>query len=287
MITLKKINCFIIASGICLTSFSQVKSSYFDSNWNKVGKSDSSLTFKRDLIEENEKFSVTEFYTSNNTIYSKGIYSDKKLKLKTGKFEYFHENGTNLKVEQYNTKGELEGNVKSFYYDSKLESDVNYISGKMNGECKWYHPNGQLASKEIYITGKLTQIEFWDENGVVEKAKLGDETIAPTFANSKEEGVQKYMYSKIIFPEAARYNSDGGRVLLNFTISKNGEVADVKIELGEDIILDQEALRVAKLVPAWTPGKKHNRDAKFENILIPIFFNLVLSRNEAVKYSDK
>lgn len=75
MITLKKINCFIIASGICLTSFSQIKSSYFDSNWNKVGKSDSSLTFKSCLIVGNEKFSVKEFYASRNTIFFNVVLS--------------------------------------------------------------------------------------------------------------------------------------------------------------------------------------------------------------------
>lgn len=275
---------FISSFIIPLNSYAQTKSNYFDKNWYKTSLD--SATYLREVTPESDCFKVTDYYLPSKTILSNGIYADKKLKIKRNTFEYFHSNGHLLKRETYNSKGQLEGNIKSYYENDVLDYDVNYNNGQLNGECKWYHLNGKLASKEVYKNGILDQIEFWDETGKIVPAKIGDEPILPYFGYGKY-AAQNFMYSKIIFPEAARYLSDGGRVLLNFTIESDGLVSAVKVELSEDPILDREAVRVGKLLPRWKAGRQHNRQARFENIMIPIFFNLVLSPNEELKYQEK
>ena len=63
----------------------------------------------------------------------------------------------------------------------------------------------------------------------------------------------------MVFPEAARYLSESGKVLLKAVIEPDGKVTNLSIELSADAILDAEAMRVAKLLPNWIPAKFHNR----------------------------
>ena len=252
--------------------------SYYDARWNKITQKDSA-TYLREVVKDGDQFKVTEYYLPSKAIYSTGRYLDKKLKKKVGKFEHYFENGNLKKMAFYNNEGKLEGNLKSYYFDKTLDADENYSKGQLHGDCKWYHKNGQLASKEVYDNGKITQIEFWDENGKQFYAKFGDEYVAPEFGG-QPNGAQRFLYSKIKFPEAARYLSESGRTLLNFTIEEDGSVGNVTVELSADAILDDESLRVARLMPKWKPGKAHNRIVRTENVMVEIFYKLMMSNLE-------
>lgn len=260
-----------------ITGFAQTKKTYFNKRWDKI-KADSAV-YLREITPEAEKFKVVEYYLPSNKVYSKGTYADKRLKKKQNTFEYFHENGNLMKLESYNAEGNLEGQSQAFYSDNKVDSEGHYKNGKLHGEWKWYHSNGQLASKEIYNEGIITEINFWDETGKVMPAKLGDEIKAPRFGVD-EEGAQRYLYSKIIFPEAAKFVSNSGRVLLNFTIEADGNISDVFVELSLDNVLDAETMRVARLMPRWKAGVCHNRQTKTENVLVPVFYKLMMSNLE-------
>ena len=65
-----------------------------------------------------------------------------------------------------------------------------------------------------------------------------------------------WVFGQIKYPEQAYNEGAQGRVTLKFVISKKGEVKDVKvIKSSGNELLDNEALRVVSMSPAWTPGK--------------------------------
>lgn len=254
----------------------QDKVVYFDKFWETTNKKDSA-SYCREITKENQLYKVEEFYLPSKRIYSKGYSVDKKLKQKTGKFVYFHENGKTLKLENYDSEGKLSGESIGFYADSTIDFNVNYLKGNLHGTCKWYHSNGKLASQEEYSEGKVLKIAFWDKNGVGLPAQVGDEFVEPKFQN-EFNSAERYLYSKIVFPEAARYLSAMGknRVVLNFSIEADGSVSRVFVEVSADAIFDDEALRAALTMPKWKyPARIHNRISRVDNILIPIMFTLV------------
>jgi len=75
------------------------------------------------------------------------------------------------------------------------------------------------------------------------------------------------------YPEAAKEAGIQGRVYVEFIISENGEIADVKIARGVHPLLDNEALRVVKSMPKWKPGVQGGKKVSV-NFHVPINFVL-------------
>ena len=96
----------------------------------------------------------------------------------------------------------------------------------------------------------------------------------PTF-NGGDPAVefQKWVYSRLEYPEVARDNNIQGRVIVSFLIDKDGSIKDIKILRGVDPSLDNEALRVISESPKWTPGKQRNKTMKVR-FTFPIVFQL-------------
>ncbi len=64
-----------------------------------------------------------------------------------------------------------------------------------------------------------------------------------------------------------------GRIFLEFSVDTLGTVADIKLLRGIDPKLDEEAIRVVKSSPKWTPAKQNGVKVK-QKITIPVSFTL-------------
>jgi protein TonB len=62
-------------------------------------------------------------------------------------------------------------------------------------------------------------------------------------------------------------------VFVNFVVDQNGNIADVKVLRGIGGGCDEEAIRVIKSMPKWTPGKQNGRTVKV-SFNVPISFTL-------------
>jgi len=79
--------------------------------------------------------------------------------------------------------------------------------------------------------------------------------IMPTF-NGGDPSVEfnRYIASKMVYPEEAAQNGVKGRVYVKFVVNSKGELVHPVIFQGVHPELDSEALRVIKLSPLWEPG---------------------------------
>jgi len=77
-----------------------------------------------------------------------------------------------------------------------------------------------------------------------------------------DAGFREWVNSKISYPPVAQENGISGRVILEFSIGRDGEVTDVKLLRGVDPLLDNEALRVVRMSPKWTPGMQRGKPVK-------------------------
>lgn len=83
----------------------------------------------------------------------------------------------------------------------------------------------------------------------------------------------KYLTDNIKYPDDARRAGIEGKVHVQFVVNKKGEIKDVKILRGVNKWLDEEAIRVVKGMPNWTPGKQHGKPVSVYYTL-PINFKL-------------
>lgn len=70
-----------------------------------------------------------------------------------------------------------------------------------------------------------------------------------------EAAMMKYVGENIRYSENAFKNKVQGRVIVQFVVQKDGKVGEVKILRGSDEELNNEAVRVIKSLPDFTPGE--------------------------------
>jgi len=88
-----------------------------------------------------------------------------------------------------------------------------------------------------------------------------------------ETGFREYVRLNTQYPPVAQENGITGRIYVEFTIGTDGTVTDVKLLRGVDPLLDNEAIRVIKASPKWTPGKQRGKPVKVK-YQFPVNFQL-------------
>lgn len=82
-----------------------------------------------------------------------------------------------------------------------------------------------------------------------------------------------YLSSAIQYPSAAKEAGIQGRVILSFVVGKDGRIADIQVLKSLDSALDEEAIRVVKAMPAWSPGRQGDAPVR-SRMTLPIVFRL-------------
>ena len=95
---------------------------------------------------------------------------------------------------------------------------------------------------------------------------------APQFPGGPSE-LMTYLAKNIKYPVEAQKAGQQGRVICQFVVTKEGKVADIKVMRGVSPELDEEAVRVIKAMPAWTPGKQDGQAVNVRYTL-PVTFRL-------------
>ena len=81
------------------------------------------------------------------------------------------------------------------------------------------------------------------------------------------ENMYAFIHANIRYPEVARNNNISGQVFVEFVVEKDGSISSVKVLAGVYPELDQEAVRVIKLLPKWKPGKQMGKP-------VPCFYQI-------------
>ena len=98
----------------------------------------------------------------------------------------------------------------------------------------------------------------------------------PHLNSTKEEGdidLHKFALNKARYPDLARENGIEGKVWVRFVVDKKGKVSNVEVVRGAHELLDNEALRVVKQLPDFSPGMQRGKKVKVY-YHVPINFKL-------------
>ncbi|MDG1174662.1 MAG: TonB family protein [Flavobacteriales bacterium] len=278
-----------------LGSFSQdTLTTYYTESWNETSKK--YAKFYRKSFKVAKKLYRVKDYFIDGQLQMTGNYSDKKYKKKTGNFIYYFENGQkemegkytknkavgewtwwydngNLSQEgQYDAKGKRTGHWKDYYEEGGLNNEGDFVNDMGSGAWKFYFESGELSAKEMYEKGELIDFKFYNEDG--SKLKTGSSiTVSPKYSED-DDFYKDFMKENLKYPKTEKSKGHEGMTIIKVNVGKDGKVTDHEILLTSGFgKLDDEALRVCKLIKEMIPGKIHNRFAEF-NYFIPVIFKL-------------
>lgn len=126
-------------------------------------------------------------------------------------------------------------------------------------------------SDEATKTQEYENVEF-----VEEEAKEAEVFIVveedPQFPGG-DEARARFFQENIVYPKVAKEASIDGKVIVSFVVEPDGRITNVKVERGKAPALDEEAVRVTKLMPKWKPGKQRGNPVRCR-FTMPVVFIL-------------
>ena len=102
------------------------------------------------------------------------------------------------------------------------------------------------------------------------------------------KALMDYLSENVKYPAEAHAIGAQGRVIVSFTVKKDGSIADTKVERSVNPYLDKEAMRVIAAMPKWKPGKQRG-EAVNVKFTVPVAFRLSNPeppKAEEIKQSD-
>ena len=170
-------------------------------------------------------------------------------------------------------------------YSQTANDYLNMVKTKLKeGNCesaqRCYNVYKQLSNKtDVFVETQIKNcndgIKYQDENQYDDDS---DENVyvvvdkMPEFPGGDDE-MSRWLSKNIQYPEFAIVNNIQGRVVCQFVINKDGKITDIQVVRGVEASLDAEAVRVIRLMPNWTPGRKDGKNVKVRYTL-PIRFKL-------------
>lgn len=88
-----------------------------------------------------------------------------------------------------------------------------------------------------------------------------------------ESEMQKWMQQNLTYPDISMENGDQGKVYLKFVVEKDGTITNVELIKGVTRDLDNEAKRLIRNMPKWTPGESKGIKVR-SSFTMPINFEL-------------
>ena len=155
---------------------------------------------------------------------------------------------------------------------------------KLPNGCDNDSTETELAGDVADVDGMMEMPEPEEEEVVRGKMPAPVDTIRPINNDEKVlTGVVEYQPQfpggikacEQFIKENLRYPDTGsdvqGRVIVSFMVERDGSLSDIKVVRGLDPAFDEEALRVVKMMPKWSPGATDGKISVMR-YTIPIIF---------------
>jgi len=85
--------------------------------------------------------------------------------------------------------------------------------------------------------------------------------------------LMKYLATNIKYPPYAKEAGIQGRVFINFVVERDGSITAVKVLRGIGGGCDEEAIRVVKNMPKWSPGMQRGKPVRV-SFNLPVKFSM-------------
>lgn len=126
----------------------------------------------------------------------------------------------------------------------------------------------QQEQKDVELTEEEPPINLNGDDE--EKLRIVEEL--PQYPGGMVE-FMKWLTATLHYPDQALKQKIQGKVIISFIVNKDGSLSDLKLVQSAGKLLDDEAMRVARLMPNWKPGIDKGKPCR-SMIAIPIVFEI-------------
>lgn len=110
-------------------------------------------------------------------------------------------------------------------------------------------------------------------NNVVEDTKVYDVVDEMPQFPGGQSALSEYLSRNLKYPVSVEEKGIEGRVILTFVVERDGSISNVIVVKSIDPLLDKEAMRLAKSMPRWIPGKQQSSIVRVKYTM-PVNFKL-------------
>lgn len=203
-----------------------------------------------------------------NSTYEEGLLQ--------GELKAWYPDGVLQRSENY-VNDTLHGVSYTYHRDGAAESEIEYKTGKIKAEKRWfpdgqlhyeyqrndqlqlqgevvsYYHNGQLLRQDKYENGKLISGKCYDKEGN-EIAHFP--FMQPPRFSDDEVAWPAYLKEHLEYPRKARRKNITGEVVVQFTVEKDGSIADISIVHSDNEMFNEPALELLHNSPKWLPAQR-------------------------------
>jgi TonB family protein len=148
---------------------------------------------------------------------------------------------------------------------------------------------GRQAGKEVRVR-MIIPLNFGTPYAAAGSVKMENDTSLnevftiveqqPSPSTGDMASYYEVINANLHYPEKAKAQGIKGKVFVQFIVTKDGSLSDVKVIRGIEKECDAEAVRVIKEGPSWIPGKQGGKVVNVR-LLMPIPFGMPLGRGNA------
>lgn len=141
-----------------------------------------------------------------------------------------------------------------------------------------------IVTNDAKVSTDVDFAEFAEDVEIIQQVAVQEEQIIddqpfikveqmPSFMGGDLMTFRNWVQSQVRYPQIAQENNISGRVLLMFVVERNGTLTNIQVLQTPDSSLSDEAIRVLKTSPKWTPGRQRNQTVRVKYTL-PIDFRI-------------
>lgn len=155
--------------------------------------------------------------------------------------------------------------------NEKKELVQKYGSDAEKGVIEIYSKRFKRLKQEIKNDpwDTIARIDPNDKNAIYPLISIDKQ---PEFKGGNKE-FQNFISVNLVYPEICKENLISGYVVVQFIVDKNGKTKDVVVKNKVHQLLADEAIRLIRSLPDWTPGEKGGEKVNV-SITVPIKFKI-------------
>ena len=154
-----------------------------------------------------------------------------------------------------------QGSYEKYLESPKLNKNIliekgQYENNKKVGIWTYYNLKGNISLQYCFDNDSVLIYDEFPVYGLKDNRPL-------LYLGSRDE-IQHICAYGIRIPIEGQMLGQSGKVIVEIQVSENGDIAEYSVKEGINKILDNEALRVAKLIPrSWLPAISNGEHIKF------------------------
>ncbi|MBL7684151.1 MAG: TonB family protein [Flavipsychrobacter sp.] len=250
---------------ICISGYAQQDTIYLNKDGDSCAVNDAA--FHVVFSPETDTLIPYALYKKDGILVSSGFTSRKGELVMNGHQKYYYEDGS---VEE---EGVCYNNIRIGEWkhyrrtSGKLMFTENYFLGKRVGQLVGYYSSGAVKTREHHMPDGTVTGRTFDEKG--KEIRYEQYIQVPVC----KLNVAKFLSRNLEYPEYCVAKNIAGRVEIAILIDDTGDMILATVIKSAHPMLDEEALRVVRLLREWQPGKVDGKPQKMY-MTQPITFKL-------------